>query len=125
MAFARRFAPLRGAAPALPDDEEFLAAAHPGSPLELLLGRGEWREAWLGAELADARRQLEAACEAYGAWRPAAEQLAAAAGGEEDLVPDTPRSGWVGWGVGACCLWSCAGGRRLRPLVVEVGFLPA
>ena len=44
----RRFAPLRGASLALPDDEEFLAAAHAGSTIELLFQRPEWqvRLAW-------------------------------------------------------------------------------
>lgn len=38
-----RFAPLRGASLALPDDEEFLAAAHAGSTIELLFQRPEWQ----------------------------------------------------------------------------------
>lgn len=38
-----RFAPLRGAALALPDDEEFLAAAHAGSTIELLFQQAEWQ----------------------------------------------------------------------------------
>lgn len=50
------------------------------------------QEGWLGAELWDATRQLEAACDAYSAWQPAAEQLLAMAGQEADMVPDTPRS---------------------------------
>lgn len=53
------------------------------------------QEGWLGAEVWDATRQLEAACDAYAAWQPAAQQLLAAAGGEEDMVPETPRSRWV------------------------------
>ncbi|EFN58829.1 hypothetical protein CHLNCDRAFT_140664 [Chlorella variabilis] len=92
MQFERRFAPVRGASLALPVDEEFLSAAHPGSTIELLFQRGEWREGWLGAELWDASRQLDAACDAYSAWQPAAQQLLAVTGQEEDLVPDTPRS---------------------------------
>jgi hypothetical protein len=51
------------------------------------------QEGWLGAELWDASRQLDAACEAYTAWQPAAEQLLAAAGQEEeDMVPEAPRT---------------------------------
>jgi hypothetical protein len=144
-ALARRFAPLRGASLALPEEEDFLAAGHAGSTIELLFGRPEWQvsypvltrspdfcvlsawpasvhpgltslvwlpatpaippraltspacrllqEGWLGAELWDASRQLDAACEAYTAWQPAAEQLLAAAGQEEeDMLPETPRS---------------------------------
>ena len=144
-ALARRFAPLRGACLALPEEEDVLAAGHAGSTIELLFGRPEWQvsypvltrspdfcvlsawpasvhpgltslvwlpatpaippraltspacrllqEGWLGAELWDASRQLDAACEAYTAWQPAAEQLLAAAGQEEeDMLPETPRS---------------------------------
>ena len=59
------------------------------------------QEGWLGAELWDASRQLDAACEAYTAWQPAAEQLLAVAGqGEEDMVPETPRSRCAGGGEG-------------------------
>ncbi len=50
------------------------------------------QEGWLGAETWDATRQLDAACDAYAAWQPAAEQLLAAAAGEEDMLPETPRS---------------------------------
>lgn len=50
------------------------------------------QEGWLGAEAWDATRQLDAACDAYAAWQPAAEQLLAAAAGEEDMLPETPRS---------------------------------
>ncbi len=39
----RRFAPLRGASLALPEEEEFLGAAHPGSTIELLFQRPEWQ----------------------------------------------------------------------------------
>lgn len=60
----------------------------PEPPRQLLLVQ----EGWLAAEVWDASRQLEAACDAYTAWQPAAEQLLAVAGGEADLVPDTPRS---------------------------------
>ncbi|KAL4457702.1 hypothetical protein ABPG75_012567 [Micractinium tetrahymenae] len=98
MAFEKRFAPLRGASLALPEEEEFLGAAHPGSTIELLFQRPEWQEGWLGAELWDAARQLETACDAYSAWQPAAEQLLAVAGQEADMVPDTPRSrGGAAW----------------------------
>lgn len=143
------FAPLRGAGLDLPEDEGFLAAAHPGSALELLLLRPDWQvrgahavrlqcacalawhaacrparlpalrpspqrypclcpakclpaallcclqEGWLGAEAWDAQRQLEGFLDAYAAWQPAGDQLRqlAAAAGEEDLLaPETPRS---------------------------------
>jgi hypothetical protein len=93
MQFGRRFAPLRGVGLGLAgEQEDFLTAAHPGSSIELLFKRPEWQDAWLGAEAWDATRQLEAACEAYAAWHPAAEQLLAVAGQEEDMVPDTPRA---------------------------------
>lgn len=60
------------------------------------------QEGWLGAEAWDAQRQLEAFCDAYAAWQPAGDQLrqlAAAAGGDEDLLaPETPRSrGGAAW----------------------------
>ena len=54
------------------------------------------QEGWLGAEAWDATRQLDAACDAYAAWQPAAEQLLQAAAGEEDMLPETPRSRWAG-----------------------------
>ena len=41
--FPCRFAPLRGASLALPEEEDFLAAAHPGSTIELLFRRPEWQ----------------------------------------------------------------------------------
>lgn len=83
MAYERALAPLRGAAAALPGEEEdFLAAAHEGSALELLFERPEWEAGWLGAEHWDAARQLETACDAYDAWQPAGLGL-----------PETPRGG--------------------------------
>ena len=42
-AAARRFAPLRGASLALPEEEDFLAAGHADSTIELLFGRTEWQ----------------------------------------------------------------------------------
>ena len=46
----RRFAPLRGSTLALPDDEDFLSAAHAGSAVELLFERPEWQVSmcWAG-----------------------------------------------------------------------------
>jgi hypothetical protein len=44
---SRRFAPLRGASLALPEEEDFLAAGHAGSTIELLFGRPEWQASWL------------------------------------------------------------------------------
>jgi hypothetical protein len=75
VAYERQMAALRGAAPAVAaaavdDDEAAAAAAHAGSAVEVVFEREEWREGWLQAELWDAQRQLEAACEAPDAWAP-------------------------------------------------------
>lgn len=97
--FERRLAPLRGCA-AMPgsiddDEEDPAGAAHAASLLGVLLERPEWRDAWLGAELADAERQLEAAVDAPGAWKRAqhglaGSQLGGGPGDDEDDALATP-----------------------------------
>lgn len=92
IAFERSFTPLRGSTARLPDEEEFLSAAHPHSAVELLFSSPDWEQGWLEAEHWDAARQLEAACDAYTAWQPATLALGALGTGGDDLLPETPRS---------------------------------
>eukprot|EP00887_Chlorella_sp_A99_P002654 scaffold6.g2654.t1 len=96
IAFERSFTPLRGSTARLPDEEEFLSAAHPHSAVELLFSSPDWEQGWLEAEHWDAARQLEAACDAYTAWQPATLALGALGTGGDDLLPETPRSRWAG-----------------------------
>ena len=74
-----------------------LLARRIGQPTAWLFCRRPFQDAWLGAELADAERQLEAAVDAPGAWKRAQHGLAGAqlgggAGGDEDDALATPRS---------------------------------
>jgi hypothetical protein len=80
--YEAELAPLRGAAPGGGAAEPVLAAAaaRPGSAIEVLFEDEAWAAGWLAAEAWDAARQLEAACEAPGAW--GAPAGAALAGGD-------------------------------------------
>lgn len=92
--YERQLAPLRGVATGASvadQEEDGTTVACPGSAIEVLFEEEAWRQGWLQAELSDAQRQLEAACDAPDAWLPQAsralESLDVALDGSSGLGP--------------------------------------